>query len=71
MGRFSFPSFGLMLMSYLAKSVFCGAAHLIDNDVSVLSANSTDAIPTGTENEDVELTRLYPTIWLFMYDLVT
>ena len=44
-----------MFMSYLARSVFCGAAHLIESDVSVLSANSTDAIPTGTEIEQVEL----------------
>ena len=48
-GRLSPPSFGLMLMSYRARSVFWGSAHATDSEVSVLDSNSMEATPVGTE----------------------
>ena len=48
-GRLSPPSFGLILMSYRARSVFWGYAHATDSDVSVLDSISMEATPVGTE----------------------
>ena len=48
-GNDSPPSLGLMLTSYLDKSIFCGSAHAIERDVSVRDSSSIEATPVGTE----------------------